>query len=282
MDNIVNVIKYYNAVQNSYNKNWMNDQNLAMHLGFWDEHSKNLHDALINENKCVARELRVNNKDIVLDAGCGVGGTAIWIAENFGCKVTGISVVDKQVNLARKHAQRRNIDDLVSFETRSFAETGYPDQSFSKIYFVESISHAENKSGVLQEVYRLLKPNGICVITDAFVEKDPLTDTDNELLNDWYEGWACAYLANIDEFRQDARKKGFEELDFTNTTEKIMPSSKILLKHCQKHYTLKKLLRNLRLMSKEHFGNTQASISQYYLFRDDILGHFLLTLKKPA
>jgi len=52
----------------------------------------------------------------VPDAGCGVGGGAIWLAEPDGVKVVGITPVAARVARARSYARRRGITDRVSLE----------------------------------------------------------------------------------------------------------------------------------------------------------------------
>lgn len=274
------VIKYYNKVQKSYDRRWMNEENLAMHMGFWDSTTKSLHDALINENKYLANELNPNKEDLILDAGCGVGGTAIWLAENFGAEVKGITIVNKQVKRSLENAAKRNVQDLVSFENQNYCHTKYLDEQFTKIYFMESLCHSDDKKGALREAYRLLKPNGICVIIDAHLIKDKLTEHDRSLLQDWYQGWACAYLANVEDLRKDAKAIGFKEINFLDVTAQIMPSSKALLAYCKNHYKVKKWARLFKTVSKERFGNTKASISQFYLFQDQVVGYHILTLRK--
>lgn len=276
------VVKYYNKVQRSYDKRWMNEENLAMHLGFWDETTGNLHEALINQNKFVANELQLTATDNVFDAGCGVGGTAIWIAAKFKSHVTGVNIVSKQVNLARAHSKRRNADHLVTFKIADYADTRLAAQTFTKAYAIESICHSDRKKEVLREVHRLLKPGGRFVVIDAFLTNEKIDNRHRTLLEDWYEGWACFDLAPLDDFRRSLLETGFRELGSKDVTGMIMPSSKILFKHCSDNYKLKKLLYRMKLISKEDFGNTQASISQHYLYKNGIVCHWLLTLEKSA
>jgi len=70
----------------------------------------------------------------VLDAGCGVGGSAIWLAREKGAHVTGITITPHQVDAANKNAQRHKVADKVRFERRDFTATGYPDASFDVVW----------------------------------------------------------------------------------------------------------------------------------------------------
>lgn len=159
-DNTAEVVRYYDNSQWTYNVFWMNQRNLAMHYGFWDEGSTNRADALMNENRHLARALGIQETDVCLDAGCGVGGTAIAFAEEYGARVTGVTINAKQVAQAQKHIKRRGVQHLVEVETADFCDTGLPGQSFDKVYAMESVCHALDKKRFFNEAFRLLKPGG--------------------------------------------------------------------------------------------------------------------------
>src|SRR5206468_3719870 len=75
---------------------WMSSDSLAMHFGYYDE-TVRTHDAsLLKMNEVLARYAQITSHDHILDAGCGVGGSAIWLARIFGCQVKGITIVPEQ------------------------------------------------------------------------------------------------------------------------------------------------------------------------------------------
>ncbi len=76
--------EYYEDAQILHNLFWSKKN---MHYGFWDQETRKLFDALENTNKFVSQMLDLQKNDYVLDAGCRVGGTCVYMAENFGVKV---------------------------------------------------------------------------------------------------------------------------------------------------------------------------------------------------
>ncbi len=66
-------------------------------------------------NERLADRLDLKAGDHVLDAGCGIGGSSIWLAENFGVRVTGITISPTQIDQARKNAKKRGVEHLVNF-----------------------------------------------------------------------------------------------------------------------------------------------------------------------
>jgi cyclopropane fatty-acyl-phospholipid synthase-like methyltransferase len=53
-------------------------------------------------NEILANKVRIAQSDMILDAGCGIGGSSIWLAEHIGCRVVGIDITESQLTIARK------------------------------------------------------------------------------------------------------------------------------------------------------------------------------------
>ena len=86
------IADYYDQTLNHYQQWWHLDQTLAVHYGFWEKDTKSFKDALINTNNYLMRMADVQKGERILDAGCGVGGSAIYLATERDAKVTGISL----------------------------------------------------------------------------------------------------------------------------------------------------------------------------------------------
>lgn len=271
---------YYNTTQISYNLLWMNKKNLAMHYGFWGKRIRNLHEALLNQNKATAEALEINQNDTVLDAGCGVGGSAIWIAENYGAKVTGITIVEKQIKQATKNAKNRKVDHLTNFKLMDYCNTNFPNNSFDKIYAMESMCYANSKADFVKEMYRILKVGGNLVISDAFLGDGTIQESDRLQLNDWLVGWALPNISKIDDFHKDLRDAGFEGLKDINVNDQIIPSAKRIYKIGRIFYPFDKLCNKLGLVSDTTFKSTIATVVQYHLFSDKIMQYHLIKIQK--
>ena len=100
--------EYYNQTQILYNLFYSKGTN-GLHYGFWYKDTKKPSEAILNTNKFVLNILQIDNEDSVLDAGCGIGGTSIFIAESTGAKVSGITLSEVQLEQANKLASKSNI-----------------------------------------------------------------------------------------------------------------------------------------------------------------------------
>ncbi len=88
---------------------------------------------------------KVSESDHVLDAGCGVGGAALYLAENRNLPVTGITLSEKQLEFSKQNAIKRGLDDKVSFQLMDFTQTSFEDESFDMIWACESVCHTPDR-----------------------------------------------------------------------------------------------------------------------------------------
>ena len=143
--------KHYDDCYRDYLAAWCNRDNLALHYGYWDEQTPYAHhQALLNKNQVLYDKAGIKPDDTVLDAGCGIGGSSIWMGRQHGNRVTGITISAKQANYARDHAKRHGVSDKVDFEVADFCQTPFEDESFDVVWALESSCHALNKGEILQ------------------------------------------------------------------------------------------------------------------------------------
>src|SRR5207244_10334107 len=88
---------YYDETWHDYRWLWLNPSNYAIHFGYWDDRTRKHADALNRLNAALAERIGIQHGARILDAGCGVGGSAIWLAETFAARVVGITPVASQV-----------------------------------------------------------------------------------------------------------------------------------------------------------------------------------------
>ena len=151
-----------------YRKIWKLDKSHSLHYGYWDDSVKNFYEALLNINKVLAEIAEIKEGENILDAGCGVGGSSLWLAKERNCTVTGISLNKRQIDKANALAKEIGMHKKVSFEQKDYTNTLYPANSFDVVWAVESVCYADDKSDFLKEAHRILKHGGRLIIADFF------------------------------------------------------------------------------------------------------------------
>lgn len=216
------IAAYYDTTQNHYEKWWNLKQTQALHYGIWDNNTKNFTEALLNTNKVLIETAQINESDYVLDAGCGIGGSSVYIAKNTGARVKGISLSKKQVLQASNFAKGNELTKLISFETMDFIKTSFADETFDVIWACESVCHANNKHEFLKEAFRILKKGGRIILADFFLTNQNQID-DEQWIKKWCNTWSVPGLVSSNYFIKNSKDVGFistEEFDYTNQIRK--------------------------------------------------------------
>jgi cyclopropane fatty-acyl-phospholipid synthase-like methyltransferase len=219
------VAAYYNQTQNHYQKWWQLSKGMALHYGLWHDDTKSFLEALANTNRHLAELADIKESDTVLDAGCGVGGSAIYLAKNYRAHVTGISLSDLQIQTAQENAIAGYVDELTDFAVLDYCQTGFTDNKFDVIWACESSSSAADKQKMAAEWFRLLKPGGKLVLSDFFKTNDSQKDK-AELLDSWVTTWAMSPLVTTDGLVQELTRTGFKIGKIDNLTAKIYKTAR--------------------------------------------------------
>ena len=127
---------------------------------------KELHgmfDKIESENKLGTRfktTLKMIEGKDVLDVGCAAGYFTRHIAKK-GFRVHGIDVLEDSIQIAEEFNKFPN----TTYEVRDLITNPLPSESFDCITFLETIEHVENPAGFLKEFNRILRPNGVLIIS---------------------------------------------------------------------------------------------------------------------
>ena len=118
----------------------------------------------------ILAKLNLKKNDLLLDAGCGVGGPAVLFAKFGGVKVKGITLSKKQADFANNLIAENKLKDSVEIIEGDFhhLSKNYVQNEFNGIVFLESLVHSSNPLKVLKEADKILKIGGVLYIKDLF------------------------------------------------------------------------------------------------------------------
>jgi tocopherol O-methyltransferase len=171
--NVVEKIReHYDVASPYYTKLW----GQHLHHGYYETNLETKEEAAENLIRLLVKRAGLRAGARVLDVGCGVGGSAIWLAENLGCKVTGISISPVQIEMARAAAENlRNRPVFVIDDANQLTVRG----SFDAVWVVEALSHLSNRAAFFSKATELLVPGGkICEA--AWLKDERLSEKDEE------------------------------------------------------------------------------------------------------
>ena len=276
--NLDAIVKYYDHSWFDYSFLWLNQRNLAVHFGYYDEKVRTHSNALENLNRIVADLAEIRFDDLVLDAGCGVGGSAIWLAENRRANVVGMTPVLSQLFRAKDSITKRGVADRVHVMCGDYAKTGFRDESFDVVWAVESLCHAQLKADVYQEFYRILKPGGRLVIAEYMRNGRPLSNANEELVRDWLTFWAIPDIDTAAEHEAAAVRSGFTDIINRDVTDNVSPSLRLLYGMTLFGKPLDVFLRKFGFRS--HSNNVDGAQKQYLALRSKAWFYSILSARK--
>lgn len=275
------IIDYYRDTENAYKDSWDLNNSLAIHYGYGDEKVKSFPQSLLRMNEVMMETAAIKSTDKVLDAGCGVGGSSIFLASALRCEVTGISLSERQVEQAAVNAKQRGVEGLVDFKVMDFCATDFPDASFDVVWGCESICYANDKHQFIKEAYRLLKSGGRLVVADGFVTMSEYND--RLVIRKWLDGWQVKSLESPSRFKNLLNLEGFVNVEYRDISKYVAHSSRRLLKY----YFLAKLYlwwKTLTFSSKAtamQRKNIKACWHQYWGLKMQFWQYGLFVCQKP-
>jgi tocopherol O-methyltransferase len=278
---LVDTVHYYNECHNDYLFAWCNTQNLALHYGYWDQESPyNHHQALLNTNQVLYDSANIQSSDQILDSGCGLGGSSLWLASQHQNRVTGITISDKQVYYARKHARRRNLGHLADFQLADYCHTPFEDKSYDVVWALESACYALDKKAFLQEAYRLLNNGGRLALCDAFMLQQDFDEKQWQTVQTFLQGWVVPNLSSRAQFIRLLEEVGFKNIQVTDISRQILPSSKHMHKVAKRLQPVQKISQWLGLRSEGQTANYKVGYAQYDFFHEPLAEYCVFTAQK--
>ncbi len=270
---------YYDYTLNLYERFWHGDTH-AVHYGIWDDHTKNLHDALLNTNKFLTDQAGIKSGERVIDAGCGVGGSIFWLVKNKGVEGVGVTISEKQLSKAKELSKRFGIEGKTEFYLQDYTHTNFPNASFDIVWAIESVCHAVDKRDFIKEAYRILKPGGRLAIADGFLERNPGDILEKKRLNNFLKGMALDNLAEPKKFENALAETGFKNIKNLDKTEAILPTAVKIARMSRWSWPLSIVTNSLGLTPSLLVHNNRAGIDQYYLFRNRLLTYRVFVAEK--
>ena len=122
------------------------------------------------ESKEIPQRLDLRLDSSVLEIGCGSGGYALHLAERVGCRLIGLDINAPGVRNANQLAQARGLASRARFEQSDVAKNlAFDDKTFDAVFANDVLCHIPGRPKVLGEMFRVLKPGGRMLFSDALV-----------------------------------------------------------------------------------------------------------------
>jgi tocopherol O-methyltransferase len=164
----------------------------------------------------------------ILDVGCGIGGSTLYLADKFNATATGITLSPVQARRATERAAEAGLSERANFLVADALELPFADRSFDLVWSLESGEHMPNKVQFLRECYRVLRPGGTFIMATWCHRplngpNGQLTDRERRLLADIYRVYALPYIISLPEYEAIAAEVGFQSIQTADWSQAVAP-----------------------------------------------------------
>lgn len=251
------------------------------HFGYYPRNKKNI--SVIKAQRLMedklAKALNLPKDSLILDAGCGEGKVAHYLAQRYGFKIIGIDLIDWAIAKANKTETELNLQDRLKFYVSDYTSLAKKENTFDGIYTMETLVHSPNYKKALREFYRVLKPHGHLALFEYSV-RDRKTlpqklQKEFDLIINETGMHSLPYFIH-GKFPDMLRRVGFRNIKVRNITIRIMPMLKLfyMLAFFPYHLFIKPF--NL----KKYFINATFSVEAYHYIKKGYARYNIVTAVK--
>ncbi|MBD1921607.1 methyltransferase domain-containing protein [Microcoleus sp. FACHB-831] len=224
----------YQQIQQLYDASsglWEQIWGEHMHHGYYGADGTQKKDRRIAQIDLIEELLNwagVTHAEHILDVGCGIGGSSLYLSEKFNASATGITLSPVQAARAKERAQAAGLSARADFQVTDALNMPFADDSFDLVWSLESGEHMPDKRKFLQECYRVLKPGGTFIMATwchrpLAGKAGQLTDDERKHLAEIYRVYALPYVISLPEYESMADKISFQDLRTADWSTAVAP-----------------------------------------------------------
>ena len=187
----------------------------------------------------IASLLNLQPNSHVLDVGSGIGGPSRYLASKFGCRVTGLDLVEEYCRVADSLAKRVKLDKLLTYRQGDATQMPFEDGAFDVVWTQHASMNIADKKRLYSEMHRVLKPGGGKLAIYDIFKGNSSSDMDASSSIHFPVPWATdpsiSHLISGEETRKLLKEDvaGFKELAWEDKTESVIDWVKQMMKRAQ-------------------------------------------------
>jgi ubiquinone/menaquinone biosynthesis C-methylase UbiE len=150
-------------------------------------------------------QLKLTADDHVLDVGCGLGGPARFVANQYRSRVTGIDLTNEYVETGKVLCAWVGLGDRIALHQGSALSMPFANDQFTGGYMMHVGMNIEDKTGLCVEAYRVLRPDAFFGIYDVM----RIGDGDLIYPAPWATTAETSFVAGVEQYKQALQAAGF-------------------------------------------------------------------------
>ncbi len=203
-------IHHHYDLGNEFYKLWLDQAEMQYTCAYYEHPDYTLEQAQQAKLEHVCRKLRLKPGMTVVEAGCGWGGLARYMARNYGVTVRSYNISREQLDYAKAEARRQGLNDQIRYIEDDYRNIQGEYDAFVSVGMLEHVGK-DNYPALSDVIKRCLKPDGLALL-HSIGRNQPM------LMNAWIEKriFPGAYPPSIAEFMHICEHNDFSVLDVEN------------------------------------------------------------------
>ena len=204
-----------------------------IHHGLWEsgESSSVAQERLI---QAMIAKAAVQAGEAVLDVGCGMGGSSIYLARTANCHVTGITISRVQRVWAAVTAWHRGVGSQARFRCADAERVEFAPASFDLVWSIECTEHLFDKPRFFHRAAQWLRPGGRVAICAWLAGSDMAVSDRDQQVHDVCEGFLCPSLGTAADYRGWMEDAGLVCRSYDDWTERVAQTWEICLERIER------------------------------------------------
>jgi tocopherol O-methyltransferase len=247
-----------------------------IHHGLWngDESSRQAQRQLIEH---LLDESGIPRGASVVDVGCGMGGSSIYLAQHHDCDVTGITLSGVQRGWAASRAALGGVSRQTRFLRQDAESAEFEDEAFDFLWSVECTEHLFDKPAFFQRASRWLRPGGGVALCIWHAGDEPHSDEHIQQVEAVCDAFLCPSLGTVADYSSWLTDAGLEVTSVSDLTSRVTRTWEI----CKRRVEISGVSMLSRLFGRnmiQFVDNFETLLNAY---RSGAMKYCSITASKP-
>ncbi|XP_019103971.2 probable tocopherol O-methyltransferase, chloroplastic isoform X1 [Beta vulgaris subsp. vulgaris] len=219
---------------------------------------------------------------VVVDIGCGIGGSSRYLAKKFGATCQGITLSPMQAQRAQALAAVEGIADKAFFQVADALDQPFPDGQFDLVWSMESGEHMPDKKKFISELARVAAPGATIIIVtwchrDLAASEESLRPDETELLRKICDAYYLPAWCSAADYVQLLESLSFQDIKTEDWSQYVAPFWPAVIRSALTWKGLTSLLRS----GWKTIKGALAMPLMVEGYKKDLIKFAIITCRKP-
>lgn len=215
------IIRYYDSNTARFLKFGHGAGSKAIHRAVWAEGVESRQEAMNYVNSRIAAAIENSGAARILDIGCGVGGSMLYLAERLSAQISGVTISPRQAAAGQELLETAGCAERCRILAGDFNEAALSARlaaPFDVAYAIESFLHMPDAEHFFAQAARFVRPGGTLFVCDDFLsvgpgpkkDADKVSEKRQRLIRRFRRGWQVQSLYTLQQVRKCAEQQGLQ------------------------------------------------------------------------